>query len=101
MTELSEPMSTREFLDKTGATYRQLDYWVRQNVFFPIDGTGLGSGQHRLFSSLLVGPVTTLVHISKQLDGSITTSVMADILDAYDDGVLHLGDGIELRWAVL
>lgn len=94
-------VTAREFCEMTGASYRQIDYWIRNNVFFPVTGTGTGSGVHRQFNANDVGPVTTLVIISNNLKGSLTTEILSQVFDAYDDGVLYLGDGLELRWEIL
>jgi DNA-binding transcriptional MerR regulator len=36
-------MNSAEAMSRSGATYRQLDYWTRQGLLKPVGGTGSGS----------------------------------------------------------
>jgi hypothetical protein len=45
----------------TGASYRQLDYWARENILAPSKRVGEGSGSHREYSGADVAVLCLMV----------------------------------------
>jgi hypothetical protein len=91
-------LSTAELAERTTATPRQIDWWIRHKVFRPtVEATG--SGSRRKFSTDLVPPLTTLAKMSPKFpSGGLTCHTMRAILENHDDGELDLGDGVYIQW---
>lgn len=97
-----EPLSTSQFIEATGATFRVLDYWVRTGVIDPAVEAA-GSGSRRQFHAADVPRVRTLVLISAALSrasAGVSTVLLGEIFDAMRNGdnVLDLGHGICISW---
>lgn len=63
MDELSDPTDLRqaEVLERTGITYRQLDYWTRSGWVHPIGGRG--SGHNRAWPLSEVDAIGRMVRL--------------------------------------
>lgn len=67
-------LSAVELAQRTGATYRQIDYWTRRGLLGPVQGSGRGSGHYRRFpmSAVLVADalvaVGALTEVRRQMD---------------------------------
>lgn len=89
-------ITTNELAKRTGASFRQLDYWSREGIIEP-SVAGQGSGSVRLFDESIVGKVTLLARLSNttRRSGSIPLRLVAE---NYENGYLELAEGITLEW---
>lgn len=56
-------MKTTEVMDRTGATYRQLDFWARIGLIKPAARAAMGSGTRREYSNGQVDVIAILVDL--------------------------------------
>jgi len=85
---------------ETGATYRQIDYWVRNDVIKVENPEVSGSGTSRQFDDSVVDKLKVVTIISKAFGGKgVDTKTLKKIVDTYDSGEFMLGDGVFLTWA--
>lgn len=93
---------SRELCRRSGASYRQVDHWVRRGYLLPAD-SGAGSGTSRLFAENEV----VVARFLAMWSGAFTTQaagfpagLLDDVRDALNDGALatefDLGDGISV-----
>lgn len=57
-------LSTRDVARRAGASYRQLDYWIRSGVVVPDRAEARGSGSRRAFSEEQVRVVRLVADLS-------------------------------------
>lgn len=76
---VTEGYSTLDVCELTGASYRQLDYWIRTGAVTPSIATARGSGSRRLFSEADVAGVRAIVEarrliatLNRQIDAGET-----------------------------
>lgn len=92
---------TVEVMKKTGATYRQLDYWATGGL---IAGENPGSGMRRYFTPEDVRLITVLVRVSQALShggqggGRVSMRVLAKVRDNLDMGFVMLDNNVSLHW---
>ncbi len=91
-------INTRELIKRTGASFRQIDYWCRMGVISTVGKRTPGSGYYRQFDEEVVNRVKLVVNVSKAFGSPLHTKELKGIYDNYDDGKLDLGDGIILLW---
>lgn len=97
-------VSSSEFVEQTGITYRQLDYWCRQGILPVASGeANPGSGKSRRFDEDLVEKVKLVGRVCKALSknehhSQISLSLLKKVLDNYDRGYIDLGEDIILGW---
>ena len=58
-------LSTGEVCERTGATYRQVDYWARTGVLSPSVRPAVGSGNRRVYSTPDVRVAAVLVQLAQ------------------------------------
>ena len=90
-------VTTHEMMNLTGATFRQLDYWVKRGLLEPI-GNPSGSGHYRNFVSADIQKVKLFVAISKTFGQTFTKEVMKDIYDNFSGGSIKFDSGLILMW---
>lgn len=78
-----EAFSSADVCALTGATYRQLDYWVRNNVIISSLAQATGSGTQRRYSASDVAQVRAVVRCAQAAVGvptlrEITGALRAD-----------------------
>ena len=89
-------INSRELAERTGATFRQLDYWCTRGIIHPLWGDNPGSGRRRSFNEAIVDRVLLLVRISRAFQRE--NIPMHQAFDRYDEGDLDLGEGLTLSW---
>ncbi len=101
---MSAVVSSAEVCRRTGATYRQLDYWMSHGI---IPGPpGPGSGYRRTIPADLVEPIRAAVAVqnavTKRGRGAtgLHSSILAEIIRNPDGGRIELGDGVAITWTV-
>lgn len=94
-----DTIDSKELVMLTGATYRQIDYWCRQGIIFPVGEGTPGSGNRRQFDKSLIDRIKLVVKISAAF--SRDNSPMKYILEHYEDGEFNMGDGVYLTWDVI
>ncbi len=90
-------ISTMALARKTGATYRQIDYWCCNGVISPVGENRPGSGIIRKFDKEIIDRVMLLVRLSKAFH-YLNIHELKRIFEAYDQGFVEFGDGIILSW---
>jgi len=73
--------STSEVCERTGASYRQLDYWCRSELI-PGQGGPFGSGNHRRWTGAQIMRVQQLLRASRI--SAMSLAELADWLDQMD-----------------
>jgi DNA-binding transcriptional MerR regulator len=91
-------ISTKALARKTGASYRQIDYWCCNKVISPIGEIKPGQGNKREFDKNVVDRVALLVKASTVFDYGLRGNALKKIYDAYDEGYVDLGEGFILTW---
>jgi hypothetical protein len=95
---MKQYISTQELADRTGASYRQIDYWCRNDIFGPVGENTPGSGYRRRFDESEVRKVELLVRVSSVLGRITTLSLLKTVYNNYKDGFVDLGEGLILSW---
>lgn len=91
-------ITTRQLCVKTGATYRQLDYWTRQDIV-PCEGKACpGTGNTRYYDEDLEKVVRLLATISKAFQGNPPGVIMKQIVENYDVGFILLSEHVTINW---
>lgn len=93
-------ISSSELANRTGASYRQVDYWVRAGMIMPVrkSKAAPGSGHRRRFEEEIVDRVTVMVKVSGIFDGHPPGGLLKRIYDNFEDGHIDMGEGIRLTW---
>lgn len=99
---MTDLLTTTQFVNLTGVTFRVLDYWLRNGVLEPAVEAS-GSGSRRQFFPDQVPMVRTLGHIQAALGHSqsgVSTVLLAEVYDALEreQNFLDLGYGVTLTW---
>ncbi len=96
-------MSTTELAQHSGATIRQLDFWIRSGVLTP-EVQARGSGTSRRFDPAWVPVVRLLSNIQAAMgsgrSGGVPTRLLARIVDNYGYGRIELAPNIHLTWEI-
>lgn len=93
-----EHISSMELCKRTGASYRQIDYWCRGDVFKPSNGhNSPGSGNPREFDASIVPAVKLLVRVSQRFHSLIRLETLKIIFDNYENGKVDFED-LTLIW---
>lgn len=95
-----EKISSEELAKRSGASYRQIDYWTRHGIFGPVGNATPGSGHPRRYDAKIVPRVRLLSNVSKAFGGDISHSNLHKIYRAYPRGSVSFGRGIKLSWKV-
>lgn len=88
-------MSSPALCAATGATYRQIDYWVTQGWLTPLAVEGKspkGSGHRRVFTDTHVGIVSALLLATDR------KAMAAHVSTAITTGHADLGHGLTLTY---
>jgi DNA-binding transcriptional MerR regulator len=93
------PIGSKALSDKTGATYRQIDYWCRIGLISPIGKSTPGSGYYRQFDEEVVPRVALIVRMTEAFNHTFKREVLKDIYDCYEDGSYEIGEGITITWS--
>jgi len=91
-------ITSKELAQRTGATYRQIDYWCGLDLISAVGKNKPGSGYYRGFEEAIVPRVTFLVKVSNAFNHSFRKDTLKMISDSYEEGSIDLGDGITLSW---
>ncbi len=91
-------INTKELIKRTGASFRQIDYWCRMGVISTVGKGTPGSGYYRQFDEEIVNRVKLVVKVSKAFGRPLHTKELKGIYDNCDRGMLELGDGIGIIW---
>lgn len=96
-------IKSQDLLERTGITYRQLDYWCRIGLI-PVHGgpANPGSGRSRQFDESIVEKIKVVHRIcnafGENKSRSLTTEFLKKVLENYDKGYIDLGEDIYLGW---
>lgn len=94
-------ISGPELARRTGASYRQIDYWCRKDVICPVGDARPGSGQNRRFPVTDVPRVKVLAEVSKVFNTKgIGSDNLRKIYQHYPLGSVALSDTITISWRV-
>ena len=94
-------ISGPELARRTGASYRQIDYWCRNGVICPLGEATPGSGRNRQFKESEVKRVRVLADISKVFGyKGIKAEHLKKIYRNYNRGRVNIGHGIIISWEV-
>lgn len=91
-------LSSGELVERTGASYRQIDYWCHIELISPIGDKTPGSGNFREFDERIIERVRFLVNFSRAFDHSVRSVTLKKIYKEYNKGSIDLGEGIVLSW---
>ena len=94
-------MKLREFMKATGATPRQVDYWVRAGIPLANARSVKGSGSYRSYHEHLIPQVQLLVKISNTFGGGFAVEKLKEVFYCYDLGGYELEEGLTLEWEVI
>lgn len=97
MAEIEWPntFTTMQVCARTGATYRQVDYWSRTNIAAPSVQQSAGSGSQRLYSLADLWRVGVCKAL---LDAGLSLTAVREVLDqAVQSDDLPLTDTVRLR----
>lgn len=92
-------VDSKELVELTGATYRQIDYWCSQGYIVPVGDGNPGSGRRRRFNRSVVDRVKLVVRIATAF--SRANSPLGAIFENYDEESIDLGNGIHLTWDII
>lgn len=96
-------ISSMEFAERCGISFRQLDYYSRRGALRPAI-PARGSGSRRQFDDALVPAVRNADRIARAISNDPSSrphhQLMALLIERYPYGRLELGDGIVLSWPV-
>lgn len=94
-------ISGPELAKRSGASYRQIDYWCRNGVISPVGDTHPGSGHPRRFKESDVKRVKVLADISNVFGyKGIRSDNLIKIYRNYNRGQVTLGRGLTISWKV-
>lgn len=93
-------ISARELMLRTGASYRQIDYWCGTGIIKPIGKPNPGSGYRREFDEEAVSRIKLVATLARAFGHTIPKEVLGQIFKNYENGHFYLGEGVELRWKV-
>ena len=88
MAEALEGFRGKQVCEIVGITYRQLDYWARQNLLRPSVADANGSGSQRLYS---YHDIVELKVIKKLLDGGVALQKARKAIEFLRE---HLGEDL-------
>lgn len=94
-------MRVKDFMEATGASYRQMDYWARSGINLTVGDPRKGSGNFRVYDERTIERVKLLVALSTVFEGRLNSAFLKTIFDNYDVGAIALAEGISLRWDVI
>jgi hypothetical protein len=93
-----EHIGSMELCRRTGASFRQVDYWCRGGVIKPVGYPTPGSGTPREWDAKITPAVKLLVKMSKVFHHSIRKETLKAIFENYDAGQVKLESGITVSW---
>ena len=97
-------ITTKELIEKTGVSPRQLNYWIDHKVLHPLGDSNPGTGHIRYFDAAIIPKVCTLVAVSVVFDGrygkGVSVGTLYEIFKDYEEGELDMGFGISIKWVV-
>lgn len=91
-------VSAIEMCRRTGASYRQLDYWIRTHVI-PLDDATPGSGNRRRMPMWMVPRIRLMTNVAVAFMGMSPGEILARVFANYEDGHLDMG-GWQMTWEV-
>jgi DNA-binding transcriptional MerR regulator len=91
-------LSSRELIQATGLSTRQLDYWTTNGVIATVGSTNPGSGYYRRFDESIVPKVILLVKIANILDRNCSLELLKRVYERYDDGRAEIADNVFITW---
>jgi DNA-binding transcriptional MerR regulator len=92
-------IGTKELMEKTGISLRQVNYWCRMGLIMTINAAEPGSGYQRQFYDNDVDKIKRMVQISHAFDGKISLNVLSKVYARYEEGMIELENGIILDWS--
>lgn len=93
-------ITTRQLMDRSGATRRQIDYWCMTNVIPYIQNPNAVRLNKILFNEEIITRVALLVKVSRAFGGNVNTILLGRIFARYEEGYFALDDGLLLTWDV-
>lgn len=91
-------IKSRELVERSGASYRQLHYWVTERIVYPIGDSSPGSGHTHYFEESVIPKVTLLANISQAFQNAVPCEILKKIYDDFDKGYISLDHNIILSW---
>jgi len=91
--------TSMEACEEAGCTYRQLDYWIRNDVFADLESTP-GTGHYRKIPGTMIPSIRAVTSVAAALHdggGLASTHTLAQVAAA-GKGRLDLGHGVTLKW---
>jgi hypothetical protein len=90
-------MRLTEFIQKTGATQRQVDYWVKQGLPIVLNDAH-GCGFPREYDPEAIPAVRVMAQLSDFLLRVVPTVLYNQVLKNYEQRELFIGDDVWLSW---
>ncbi len=84
-------MNSADAMIRSGATYRQLDYWTREGLLHPIGGTG--SGFSREWPDAEVAVLRRMVAVVR---AGVSPAIAEKAARLEDGKFLYLGAGVRI-----
>lgn len=84
-------LTSTEVCERTGATYRQLDYWTRIGALVPVVRAN-GSGTRRLWSAESVAVVRAMLAVMAMASSDVRARLAQVMADGEPPWELVLGD---------
>lgn len=96
-------MNREQFVQATGVSIRQLDYWTINGIPLTTDNKAkVGSGYNRDYDPETIEKVKLLVAVSRSFEGTDRFSVytLKRIFEEYDSGQIKIAEGLYLKWDI-
>ena len=92
-------ISAMDAAERTGCTYRQLDYWISHGVFAGVRHPG--TGNYRSIPGSLIPVIRAVADVAGAFRGAnISTDLLREVAVRYSDGMLWLDNGVAITWKV-
>jgi hypothetical protein len=92
-------MRLKEFCEATGATPRQVNYWMKVGMDLAEPRLYPGQGNWRKYKESAVPKVRTLITISEMFGGFFSVDTLLHVFNNYRKGSIEW-EGINLSWRV-
>jgi hypothetical protein len=89
-------LTSAELVEATGATKRQVNYWVKSGVI-PLARTDRsGSGYNHLFDPAIIPRVKNLVKVSTAFQGKVNSDILKRVYNDFREGKVRISSSVYL-----
>lgn len=93
---MAKTILSKELIDRSGASYRQIDYWCRHGIIAPVGNPAPGSGSRKEWDEGLVERCAFLAAMSRLFEHGRGEPIMKAFNTFYDSGAIEITKDLTL-----